>query len=190
MLVYAGVYNLKCYFCSLPNGKYTKQHLLEPLNKLFSRAAIKHIMKGNGRAIPPTIAWELLWTRCEAIKILVKRILSVYPSMTKLQKTCWYWLDVQCKWACDSLTGTAGWNSSGWAREWQVIGTNIDQMTLIPSTGAELLLQLWHAPCGEGAMASCLGTQPTAPFCSLAQLCYGSLQSLIPRWLSRFTPQT
>lgn len=97
MLVYAGVYNCKCYFCSLPNGKYTQRHLLEPVNKLFSRAVIKHIMKGNGRAIPLTIAWELLWTRCETIQILVKRILSVYPSMTKLQKTRWYWLDVQWK---------------------------------------------------------------------------------------------
>lgn len=97
MLVYAGVYNCKCYFCSLPNGKYTQRHLLEPVNKLFSRAAIKHIMKGNGRAIPLTIAWELLWTRCETIKILVNRILSVYPSMTKLQETRWSWLDVQWK---------------------------------------------------------------------------------------------
>lgn len=97
VLVYAGVYNCKCYFCSLPNGKYTQRHLLEPVNKLFSRAAIKHIMKGNGRAIPLTIAWELLWTRCETIQILVKRIVSVYPSMTKLQETQWYGLDVQWK---------------------------------------------------------------------------------------------
>lgn len=29
MLAYAGVYNCKCYFCSLPNGKYTQRHLLE-----------------------------------------------------------------------------------------------------------------------------------------------------------------
>lgn len=97
VLVYAGVYDCKCYFCSLPNGKYTQRHLLEPVNKLFSRAAIKHIMKGNGRAIPVTIAWELLWTRCETIQILVKRIVSVYPSMTKLQETQWYGLDVQWK---------------------------------------------------------------------------------------------
>lgn len=55
-LVCTGVYNCECYFCSLPNGKYTQRHLLEPVNKLFSRAAIKHIMKGNGRAIPLTIA--------------------------------------------------------------------------------------------------------------------------------------
>lgn len=97
VLVYAGVYNCKCYFCSLPNGKCTQRHPLEPVNKLFSRAAIKHIMKGNGRAIPLTIAWELLWTRCETIQILVKRIVSVYPSMTKLQETQGYGLDVQWK---------------------------------------------------------------------------------------------
>lgn len=52
---------------------------------------------------------------------------------------------------CDSLTGTAGWNSSGWAHEWHVISMNTNKMPLIPSSRAELFLQLQHAPCGEGA---------------------------------------
>lgn len=41
-------------------------------------------------------------------------------------------------------------------------------MPLIPSSRAELFLQLQHAPCGEGATASRRGIKPTAPFCSPA----------------------